>query len=105
MTSKVIQIRQLTGELQPPATGKRSVLLSDDADAKIMLFAFAAGDGLAEHTAPLPAIIEIIEGDAALTVGEQSVTGARGTWIQMPAQTPHSIQAQSPVLMLLTLLK
>ena len=99
------QIRQLADELQPPETGKQTAVLADDANAKVVLFAFAAGDGLAEHVAPLPAIIQIIKGAASLTVGEETVAGKLGTWIQMSAKTPHSIKAQTPVVMSLTLLK
>jgi len=99
------QIRQLMDEIQPPESGKLSIVLTDDTNTKVVLFAFAAGSGLTEHVAPFPAIIEIIEGDAALTVGNESVAGKMGTWIQMAAKTPHSIQAESPVVMLLTLLK
>lgn len=54
------QIRQLADELQPPEFGKQTAVLADDANAKIVLFAFAAGSGLSEHVAPLPAIIQII---------------------------------------------
>ena len=99
------QIRQLIDEIQPPDSGKQSIVLIDDANAKVVLFAFAAGSGLTEHVAPFPAIIQIIKGEAALTVGNESVAGKMGTWIQMAAKTPHSIQAESPVVMLLTLLK
>jgi quercetin dioxygenase-like cupin family protein len=99
------QIRQLMDEIQPPESGKQSIVLLDDTNTKVVLFAFAAGSGLTEHVAPFPAIIEIIEGEAALTVGNESVAGKMGTWIQMAAKTPHSIQAESPVVMLLTLLK
>ena len=99
------QIRQLIDEIQPPDSGKQSIVLIDDANAKVVLFAFAAGSGLTEHVAPFPAIIQIIKGEAALTVGNESVAGKMGTWIQMSAKTPHSIQAESPVVMLLTLLK
>jgi len=60
---------------------------------------------LTEHVAPFPAIIQIIKGEAALTVGNESVAGKPGTWIQMAAKTPHSIIAETPVVMLLTLLK
>jgi quercetin dioxygenase-like cupin family protein len=69
------------------------------------LFAFAAGSGLTEHIAPFPAMIQIITGEAALTVGNESVPGKPGTWVQMTAETPHRITAKSPVVMLLTLLK
>ena len=97
--------RQLADELQPPESGKQNIVLTDDVNAKVVLFAFAAGDGLKEHVAPLPAIIQIISGEAALTVGAETLLGKPGTWIQMAAKTPHSIKAQTPVIMLLTLLK
>jgi len=105
MSDQMFQIRQLADELQPPESGKQSIVLLDDANTKVVLFAFAAGGGLTEHVAPFPAIIQIIKGEAALTVGEESVAGKPGTWIQMAAKTPHSVKAESPVVMLLTLLK
>ena len=105
MTDQRFQIRQLMNELQPPESGKQSIVVLDDAKTKVVLFAFAAGSGLTEHIAPLPAIIQIINGEAALTVGDESVAGKAGTWIHMAAKTPHSIEAESPVVMLLTLLK
>ena len=105
MADQVFQIRQLTDELQPPESGKHSIVLLDDTNTKIVLFAFAAGSGITEHVAPFPAIIQIIKGEAALTVGNESVAGKPGTWIQMAPKTPHSIKAGSPVVMLLTLLK
>lgn len=55
--------------------------------------------------APLPSIIQIIKGEATLTVGNESIAGKPGTWIQMAARAPHRIKAESPVVMLLTLLK
>jgi quercetin dioxygenase-like cupin family protein len=105
MNDHGFQIRQLTDELQPRESGKQSIIVLDDTKTKVVLFAFAAGSGLSEHVAPLPAIIQIIKGEAALTVGDQAVAGKPGTWIHMAAKTPHSIEAESPVLMLLTLLK
>ena len=79
MTDRVFQIRQLADELQPPDSGKQSIVLLDDANTKVVLFAFAAGSGLTEHVAPIPAIIQIIKGEAALTVGKESVKGKPGT--------------------------
>ena len=105
MTQAQYQIRQLTDELQSPNSGKQSAILLDDAHTKVILFAFATGHGLTEHVAPFPAIIQIIRGEAAMTVGDESVAGKPGTWVQMAAKTPHSILAKSPVVMLLTLLK
>lgn len=98
-------IRQLLDELQPPESGKNSIVVSDNDNTKVVLFAFAAGSGLAEHVAPLPAIIQIIQGEAQLTVANEQVDGKPGTWIQMEPKTLHSIMATTPVVMLLTLLK
>jgi quercetin dioxygenase-like cupin family protein len=99
------QIRQLFEELRYPETGKQSLVVNDDETKKVVLFAFAAGAGLAEHIAPLPAIIQILQGEAQLTVSDETVAGQPGTWIQMAAKTPHSVLAISPVILLLTLLK
>lgn len=105
MSTDNFQVRQLSDALLPPGSGKQSIVLCDDDNAKVVLFAFAAGAGLAEHVAPLPAIIQVINGEAELTVGEEAVAGKPGTWIHMAAKTPHSINAITPVVMLLTLLK
>lgn len=105
MTHTQYQIRQLADELPLPDTGKQSVILLDDAHTKVVLFAFASGHGLTEHVAPYPAIIQIIKGEAELTVDHDSVAGKPGTWVQMTAKTPHSIKAETPVVMLLTLMK
>jgi len=98
-------IKQLADEISFPESGKQSVVLLDNSKTKVVLFTFAAGGGLAEHVAPFDATIQIIAGMAALNVGDESVEGKPGTWIQMVAKTPHSIKAESPVAMLLTLVK
>lgn len=105
MSKAEYQIRQLADELQPPESGKQTIVLLDDATTKVVLFAFAAGSGLTEHVAPVPAIILIVKGEAALTVGPEQVAAKPGTWIHMAAKTPHSVTAESPVVMLLTLFK
>jgi quercetin dioxygenase-like cupin family protein len=72
MTDRVFQTRQLADELQPPESGKQSIVLLDDANTKVVLFAFSAGSGLSEHVAPFPAIIQIIKGETQRTVGYPS---------------------------------
>jgi len=105
MNQTEYQIKQLADELPIPESGTRSVVLTDNANTKVILFSFAPGGGLAEHVAPFDATIQIISGTAMLTVGDESVEGKPGTWIQMAAKTPHSIKAETNVVMLLTLVK
>jgi quercetin dioxygenase-like cupin family protein len=101
-TQLIYQLDQL---LPIPEFGKRNQLLLDDENHKIILFAFAAETGLAEHVAPLPAFIQVLQGEALITVGDVSVSSKPGTFIRMDKGTPHSIQALTPVLMMLILVK
>ncbi len=72
---------------------------------KAILFSFATGQELSEHTASQPAILHFIEGEADLKLGEDELTAAPGTWVRMPARLPHSVRARTPVTMLLLLYK
>ena len=71
----------------------------------ITLFAFDAGQELSEHTAAVPAIIQIIRGRATLTLGADSVEAGPGSWVHMPANLTHAVRAEEPTVMLLLLLK
>ncbi|MCA9171465.1 MAG: cupin domain-containing protein, partial [Planctomycetales bacterium] len=79
--------------------------LLDNAQTKVMLFAFAAGAGLAEHLAPSHAIIQVLSGEGMLTAGNRTIEAQAGTWLQMSPKTPHSISATTPLVMTLTLFK
>ena len=75
-----------------------------DEQTNITLFGFAAGQELTEHTASRPAILHFLQGEAALTLGEDEMEAGPGTWVYMEPHLPHSIVARTPVLMLLTML-
>jgi len=72
---------------------------------KVILFGFASGQELSEHTASVPAIIHILTGEADLTLGTDSMSAQSGTWAHMPAQLPHSVCAKTELTMLLILLQ
>lgn len=88
---------------QPDSITSRT--LYQDAHFKAVLFSFAAGQELSEHTATIPAIIHILQGDATLTLGSDTMRVGPGAWASMPANLPHSIHAHSPTYMLLLMLK
>jgi quercetin dioxygenase-like cupin family protein len=100
-----ICFEDLAAQLEPPADGTLSRTLLNDDRAKIVLFGFSAGQELSEHTSSMPAIVQFLSGSARVTLGPDSVAAGSGTWIHMPAGLPHSIHTQTPVVMLLTLLK
>ena len=76
---------------------------SDD-DLRAILFGFAPGQELSEHTSAKPAILHFLSGEAHLTLGEDVSVAQAGTWVHMPAHLPHSIKADTSVLLLLLLL-
>ncbi len=94
-------------ELLPdiPADSIISRTLYADEQLKAVLFGFAAGQELSEHTASQPAILHVLQGEANLTLGDDSLEARAGAWIHMPPQLRHSIYAKTPVVMLLLLIK
>jgi quercetin dioxygenase-like cupin family protein len=77
-----------------------------DGDAgTLTLFAFDAGQGLSEHSAPFDAIVQVLDGEAELTIGGQGVRAAAGELVRMPANVPHAVKATRRFKMLLTMLR
>lgn len=98
-------ITDLAKEAQPPEKGILSRTLFNDEKIKAVIFGFAKGEELSEHTASMPAILHFLQGEGKLTLGDDAVEAKPGTWVHMPTGQRHSIQAKSPVVMLLLLLK
>ncbi len=88
-----------------PAESIVSRSLYSDDHLKAVLFGFAPGQELSEHTASTPAIIHIIQGEATLTLGADTHPAGPGTWVHMPAHLPHALVARTQVVMLLLLLR
>ncbi|HUV28766.1 MAG: cupin domain-containing protein [Anaerolineales bacterium] len=79
--------------------------LYEDDQHKAILFGFAPGQELSEHTASHTALLYFIQGRAKLTLGEDESNAAAGTWVRMAARLPHSVLAETQLVMLLLLLK
>jgi quercetin dioxygenase-like cupin family protein len=90
---------------QVPPDGILSRTIFNDDRVKAVWFGFAAGQELSEHTASMPAVIHILEGQARLTLGSEASDAGAGTWVHMPANLSHGVRAVTQVTMLLLLLK
>ncbi|MFC1959716.1 cupin domain-containing protein [Chloroflexota bacterium] len=88
-----------------PEDGILSRTIHDDDQIRVIFFGFAVGEELSEHTAAMPALLQMISGEAKITLGEETIEAKPGAWIHMPANLAHSINATTPVVLLLTLLK
>ena len=71
----------------------------------VTLFAFDQGQGLSEHTAPFDALVNIIDGQAEVTISGKLFIVKEGEMIIMPANKPHSLKAVEKFKMLLVMIK
>ena len=79
--------------------------LAESGAGTVTLFAFDAGQGLSEHSAPFDAMVYVLDGHAQLTIGGDDVQAEAGQVVRMPANVPHAVQARKRFKMLLTMLR
>ena len=88
---------------QENAVVSRTIL---DKDAgTVTLFAFDAGEGLSEHTAPYDAMVAVLDGEAEVKIAGESFLLEEGDTIIMPTDVPHTLRAVERFKMLLIMIK
>lgn len=104
MNEQFAVLTALQEPMEAPADSIVSRTIYNGDAVRIVLFAFAQGQELTEHTSTREALIHILDGNATLTLGGERVEASAGALIRMAPNLPHSVLAQSPVRMLLTML-
>jgi quercetin dioxygenase-like cupin family protein len=97
-------VPNLLKEVEIPKDGTLSRTIHRDDYLKVVLFGFAGGQELSQHTAAVPAIIEILQGDARVNLDGEEKELSAGSWVFMEANLPHAIYARTDMIMLLTML-
>ena len=82
-----------------------SKTILDKPAGTITLFAFDKAQKLSEHTAPYDAVVQVLDGQARLTIGGQAKQVSTGQIIIMPANVPHAVAADDRFKMLLTMVR
>ena len=82
-----------------------SKTILDKPAGTITLFAFDKGQKLSEHTAPYDAVVQIMDGQARLTIGGQEKQVSTGQIIIMPGNVPHAVAADDKFKMLLIMIR
>lgn len=95
----------LQTEAAIPEKGILSRVLQKDDSVNVTLFGMAAGEEISSHSAPTPAILYFLEGEAEVQLGDDTVHACSGSFVFMPAMLPHGIAAKSAVKMLLVQIK
>ncbi|NIA23956.1 MAG: cupin [Gammaproteobacteria bacterium] len=87
-----------------PVDGTLSKVVYKNDHIRVVVFGFDADQELTDHTASMPAIIQVISGEVRLTLGADIVEAGQGSWTYLPAGLTHAVYALEPTVLLLTLL-
>ncbi|MEW6304118.1 MAG: cupin domain-containing protein [Verrucomicrobiota bacterium] len=99
------KILSLPNETQFAANGIVSRNLLNTPTTRVVLFGFAEGQELSEHTSTHQAVIQILSGECEFSLAGKPNLLKAGDLLYMPANLPHAVKATQPFSMLLTLLK
>ena len=97
--------QNLTGLVEYADDSIVSKTIVDKPAGTITLFAFDKGQGLSEHTAPYDAVVQVLDGQARLTIGEDEKRVSAGEIIIIPGNVPHAVYADQRFKMLLTMIR
>ncbi|KIH76838.1 Cupin domain protein [Geoalkalibacter ferrihydriticus] len=79
--------------------------LLQDETGTLTVFSFDEGQALSEHTVPYHAFVQVLDGEAEITVGKNPSLVKAGEIILMPGHVSHRVRATKRFKMLLTLFK
>jgi quercetin dioxygenase-like cupin family protein len=90
-------------DYQPHGVVSRAIV--DKPVGTLTLFAFDAGEGLSEHTAPYDAVVLVLDGSLEIVISGKSSTVGTGQMLVMPAGEPHALRAGERAKMLLAMIR
>jgi quercetin dioxygenase-like cupin family protein len=93
----------LPAETQFAENGIVSRTLLRTPASRVVLFGFAQGQELTEHTSTYEAVVQILSGECEFTLDGQPHALKPGDLVFMPSHLPHSVRATQQFSMLLTL--
>lgn len=99
------QALELAAQVDYVAGSVVSRTLAKKPKGTITLFAFDAGQGLSEHSAPYDAFVQVVDGVGTLRIGGKHVLAKTGEIVVMPANVPHAVHANERFKMLLVMIR
>jgi len=101
--SGAAKILSLAEETKFADNGIVSRTLLRTANARTVLFGFAEGQELTEHTSTQHALIQILSGECEFSLDGQPHNLKAGDYLYMPPNLAHAVRATTQFSMLLTL--
>ena len=100
-----IQAARLTDLIDYQVSSVVSRTLIEKKSGTVTLFAFDERQRLSEHTAPYDALVQILDGEAEITISGKLYHLKGGEMIILPANQPHALKAVRRFKMLLTMIR
>jgi quercetin dioxygenase-like cupin family protein len=72
---------------------------------KIVLFAMDAGQAISAHTVHFPALVQVLDGELEVTVGDAVHTVGPAQMQLLPKGVPHGVKAIKPARWILTMIR
>jgi len=82
-----------------------SKVIHRDEGLNVTVFGFDTGQELTEHQAARAAVVQVMSGRLRFTAEGAEMDAGPGFWLHMAPNTPHSLVATEPTVMLLTLVR
>ena len=99
------QVMSVTALVEYQPGGIVSRQLVKKTAGNVTAFAFDAGQELTEHTSPFDALVEVVDGEAEISLSGQAHRVRCGETILLPANVPHAVKATARFKMLLTMIR
>ena len=99
------EVKALSELLQYQNGAIVSRVLLKNKGGTVTAFAFDAGEGLSEHTAPFDALVIVTDGDAEIQIAGDTYHVGQGETILLPANRPHAVKAVAKFKMLLIMIR
>lgn len=93
----------LRSEPEYATNGRNGTTLVKDAEVRVVLEVLREGAELAEHRAPGPITVQVLEGEIQFSGGETVHTLRPGELLVLPACRPHAVKAARDSAFLLTI--
>jgi quercetin dioxygenase-like cupin family protein len=99
------KVLSLADETKFAANGIVSRTLLRTANLRVVLFGFAEGQELTEHTSTQHAVVQILSGECEISLAGKPHPAKAGDLIYLPPHLAHAVRATQKFSMLLTLSK
>jgi quercetin dioxygenase-like cupin family protein len=98
-------VADLPAMLDVAEQGIVSKAIVENEHHKIIHFTLAAGQELSEHTASVPAVIHVLQGEGRVRLGGEEHDARPGMLYYMPAELKHAVIARGDLAFLLTMFR